>query len=317
MYNFQPCTAKYALYPAVKEAQTMPGLFKAATAVLILGLVCFGQVGNVSALELEEEEGDGESGEVPLYYLQLQDFVAAKIKEEEEALRPKIFEYIVEPADCLYTIAARFGTDVDTLVRLNNIVNPSLIFPGDRLEILTVVGCVHDVKDGDTVAGIAASYGVDESTIMHANAISDPTKLTRGERIIVPGGVDSRSAPRLSFQWPLQGRLTSGFGWRGGKFHYGIDLAAPYGTPFYAAAGGRVTYAGYRGSYGILIELDHGGGCLTRYGHASKAAVVANQRISAGQTLGYIGLTGNTTGPHLHFELHVAGEKVNPLKYLP
>ncbi len=292
----------------------MPGLFRAATAVLILGLACFGQVEKVSALELEEE-GEGESGEVPLYYLQLQDFVAAKSKEEE-GLRPKILEYIVEPMDCLYTIAARYGTDVDTLVWLNDIANPSLIHPGDRLEILTVIGCVHDVKEGDTVAGIAAAYGVDETTILHANELSDPSKLSRGERIIVPGGIDSRSSPRISFRWPVQGRFTSGYGWRNGKFHYGIDIAAAYGTAFHAAAGGRVTHAGYRGSYGILVEVDHGGGYLTRYGHACKTAVAVGQQVSPGQTLGYIGLTGNTTGPHLHFEIHVAGEKVNPLKYL-
>ncbi|HPU00588.1 MAG: M23 family metallopeptidase [Firmicutes bacterium] len=292
----------------------MPGLYKTAAAMLILGLACFVPAGAVSALELEE---DGESGEVPLYYLQLQEFIAAKAEEEEEALRPRLLEYTVEPGDCLYTIAKRFGTNVDTLIHLNNLANPSLIHPGDRLEVLTVVGCVHRVVEGDTVSGIAAAYGVDEAAIIKANAIEDPTKLARGERIIVPGATVSRSAPRLYFRWPLKGRLTSGFGWRSGKFHYGIDLAAPYGTPFYAAAGGRVTYAGYRGSYGILVEVDHGGGCLTRYGHASKAAVSAGQRISAGQLLGYVGLTGNTTGPHLHFELHMGGKRVNPLAYLP
>lgn len=291
----------------------MSGLLKAATVALIVGLACFGHVEKASASELEE---DGESGEVPLYYLQLQDFTAAK-SCEEEALKPKILEYIVEPMDCLYTIAARFGTDVDTLVRLNDIVNPALIHPGDRLEILTVVGCIHDVKEGDTVEAIAAAYGVDETTILQANEISDPAALPRGERVIVPGGVDSRGSQRVSFHWPVQGRLTSGYGWRNGKFHYGIDIAVAYGTAFHAAAGGRVTHAGYRGSYGIMIEVNHGGGYLTRYGHACKTAVSAGQQVSPGQTLGYIGLTGNTTGPHLHFEIHAAGENVNPLKYLP
>lgn len=292
--------------------QAMSGLNKAVAATLIAGLVCFCFGTKVSAMELEEK--DGETGEVPIYYLQLQGFVAEKSREEEDC-RPKIFEYIVEPRDCLYTIAENFGTDVETLIQLNDVINPSLIHPGDHLEILTVVGCVHDVEEGDTVSAIAVAYGVDETAIRAANMLSDPPVLSRGERIIVPGGI-TRGSPRISFFWPVQGRLTSGFGWRSGKFHYGIDLAVPYGTAIRAAAAGRVTHAGYRGSYGVMIELDHGSGYLTRYAHASRAAVTVGQSVSTGQTLGYVGLTGNTTGPHLHFEIHAAGKKVNPLKYL-
>lgn len=292
----------------------MSGLLKAAAVSLILGMACFGFVEKASAMDLDDE-GDAESGEVPLYYLQLQDFVAAQSEVGEE-LKPKILEYIVEPTDCLYTIAARFGTDVNTLVQLNQILNPDLIHPGDRLEILTVVGCVHDVTEGDTVAAIAAAYGVDQTTIIQANELSDPSALARGERIIVPGGITARSSPRISFSWPLRGRLTSGYGWRNGKFHYGIDIAAAYGTAFRAAAGGRVVCTGYRGSYGMMIEVDHGGGYLTRYGHASRAAVAVGQQVVPGQVLGHVGMTGNTTGPHLHFEIHDSGERVNPLKYL-
>ena len=291
----------------------MSALLKTVTATLIAGLACFCLGAKVSALELKE--GDGESGELPVYYLQLQDF-AAERSRIEEVCRPRIFEYTVEPMDCLYNIAARFGTDVETLVRLNNIANPGLIHPGDRLEILTVVGCVHDVEEGDTVAAIAVAYGVDETTIREANKLGEIPVLPRGERVIVPGGIAARSSLRISFCWPVRGRLTSGYGWRDGKFHYGIDIAAPYGTAFRASAGGRVTHTGYRGSYGIMIELDHGGGCLTRYAHASQAVVSVGQLVSAGQLLGYIGLTGNTTGPHLHFEIHADGEKVDPLNYL-
>ncbi|HOB28631.1 MAG TPA: M23 family metallopeptidase [Bacillota bacterium] len=290
----------------------MSGLTKAATAALIVGLTCFGFVEKAAAIGQEEEEG--EMGEVPLYYLQLQDFTAAQ--EEEEALRPKILEYTVRPGDCLYTIATQFGTNVDTLVCLNNMINPSLIHPGECIEILTVVGCVHDVKEGETIAAIADAYGVDETVIFQANEISPTSILSRGERIIVPGGVSSHDSRRLTFQWPLQGTLTSGYGWRNGKFHYGIDLAAAYGTAFYAAAGGQVTWAGYRGSYGIMIEVDHGDGYRTRYGHAHKVAVSVGQWVKPGQKLGYVGLTGNTTGPHLHFEIHAGGKKVNPLQFL-
>ena len=287
----------------------MSGSIKVIALVLVVGLACFCLGSKVPAMEPESSPGG-----VPLYYLQLQDFAAEMIVEDG---KPRLLEYTVETGDCLYTIAERFGTDVHTLIRLNSIVNPGLIYPGDRLEILTVIGCVHDVTEGDTVEAIADAYGVDENAIREANELEDIPELPRGERIIVPGGVAARNAQRLSFQWPLQGRLSSGYGWRSGKFHYGIDLAVPYGTAFCASAAGRVTHAGYRGSYGIMVEVDHGGGYLTRYGHASRAAVAVGHHVKPGEILGYVGLTGNTTGPHLHFELHVAGEKVNPLKYLP
>ncbi len=287
----------------------MSALAKAITVVLIFGLVCCGFAGNLFAGALEDNEAPG----IPLYYLQLRDFTASL---EERAHRPKIMEYTVQPGDCLYTIARECGTDVETLVYLNGIARPDLIHPGDRLEILTVVGCVHDVEEGDTVTAIARAYGVKEGAILQANEIEAPASLHRGERIIVPGGVFSRAPGRPSFRWPLEGVLTSGFGWRKGKFHYGIDIAAAYGTAFRAAAGGRVTCAGYRGGYGIMIEVDHGAGYRTRYGHACSSAVAAGQQVSPGQILGYIGLTGNTTGPHLHFEIYEGDQKVDPLGFL-
>lgn len=291
----------------------MSGLTKTAAAVLILGLICLGSVKDVSAREREREGGDGR-GAVPLYYLQLQDFTAAR--EEEEALRPRLVDYTVRAGDCLCTIAAEFETDLDTLVHLNNLADPNLIYPGERLEILTVAGCVHDVAEGDTLAAIARCYGVAEGAILQANEIEDPETLPRGERIIVPGGVLSRSMEQPSFQWPLQGNITSGYGWRKGKFHYGIDIGAPCGSAIRAARGGRVAFVGYRGSYGILIEVDHGAGYRTRYAHAGDVLVSPGQQVKTGQKLGRVGLTGNTTGPHLHFEIHESGEKVNPLNLL-
>ena len=289
----------------------MCGLSKTATVALLIGLTCFGLAVQVSALEQDEEEE--EMGEVPSYYLQLQDFTAAL---EEESLRPQIEEYTVQPGDCLYTIADEFGTDVNTLAQLNDLANPGLIHPGERLEILTVVGCVHDVEAGDTVTAIAGTYGVDEEAILQANIIEDESALPRGERVIIPGGVLSRSNAQPAFQWPLQGRITSGYGWRKGKFHYGIDISALYGTAFHAAAGGRVSFVGYRGSYGLMIEVDHGAGYRSRYAHACTAAVSPGQKVKSGQKLGCVGLTGNTTGPHLHFEIHEGDKKADPLQFL-
>jgi murein DD-endopeptidase MepM/ murein hydrolase activator NlpD len=115
--------------------------------------------------------------------------------------------------------------------------------------------------------------------------------------------------------WPVPGPVVSGFGWRWGRMHEGIDIAAGYGTPIQAAAAGTVIYAGWMGGYGNLIIVDHGGGLATAYAHQS-SFVVGGGTVSQGQTIGYVGCTGHCFGPHLHFEVRVNGAAVDPLGYL-
>jgi len=117
-------------------------------------------------------------------------------------------------------------------------------------------------------------------------------------------------------------RFTSGFGTRSDPFrgraamHSGIDLAGPVGTPIYAAADATVGHAGVRGGYGNLIELDHGSGIATRYGHLSRISVTAGERVRRGQLIGLMGSTGRSTGSHLHYEVRIDGRAVNPLPFL-
>ena len=118
------------------------------------------------------------------------------------------------------------------------------------------------------------------------------------------------------FVWPVGGTLTSTFGWRWGRMHEGIDIGAPGGTPIAAAAAGVVIHAGWMGGYGNLVVIDHGGGIATAYGHQSSIAVGSGQQVSQGQTIGYVGSTGHSTGNHLHFEVRVNGAAVDPLGYL-
>ncbi len=130
------------------------------------------------------------------------------------------------------------------------------------------------------------------------------------------------SAPNGRLQWPTSGKLTSGFGNRrhpifgGTRFHSGIDLAAPSGTPIIAADGGEVLQASYSGGYGYSILIYHGGGFATFYAHMSGFAVGQGQMVKRGQVIGYVGTTGWTTGPHLHFEVRINGAAQNPLGYL-
>lgn len=118
--------------------------------------------------------------------------------------------------------------------------------------------------------------------------------------------------------WPVSGSLNSYFGWRSwGDFHRGIDIGSAYGTPVASAADGVVVAAEYRGTYGNMILISHGGGISTVYAHLSGFNVDVGGNIAQGEVIGWIGLTGLTTGPHLHFEVRVSGEFVNPLDYLP
>jgi murein DD-endopeptidase MepM/ murein hydrolase activator NlpD len=123
--------------------------------------------------------------------------------------------------------------------------------------------------------------------------------------------------------WPVAGPVVSGFGWRVHpifhvrKFHTGIDIGAGYGTPIHAADSGTVIYAAGMSGYGNVIVIDHGGGLSTLYAHQSGFATGMGAGVSRGQVIGYVGSTGYSTGPHLHFEVRVGGSPVDPMGYLP
>ena len=116
--------------------------------------------------------------------------------------------------------------------------------------------------------------------------------------------------------WPSRGPATSEFGPRWGRMHEGIDIGSGSGSPIYAASSGVVTFAGRMGGYGNLTLIDHGG-VVTAYAHQSRIGVAVGQRVTAGETIGAVGATGNVTGPHLHFEVRDNGQPRDPRRYLP
>ncbi|NES75347.1 MULTISPECIES: peptidoglycan DD-metalloendopeptidase family protein [Okeania] len=130
----------------------------------------------------------------------------------------------------------------------------------------------------------------------------------------LPGG----SMQFTGYTWPSKGTLTSGYGWRWGRMHRGIDIAAPTGTPIVAAAPGVVTYANWNsGGYGNLVEIKHPNGSLTVYAHNSQILVREGQKVAQGELIAKMGSTGRSTGPHLHFEIHPTGNgAVNPMALL-
>lgn len=130
------------------------------------------------------------------------------------------------------------------------------------------------------------------------------------------GAAGSGAAPAGGLSWPVSGPVTSPFGMRWGRMHEGIDIGVPSGTPVAAAAAGTVIVAGWMGGYGNLVVVDHGNGLSTAYGHNTSFAVSVGQAVAKGQTIALSGSTGNSSGPHVHFEVRVNGLAVDPLGYL-
>jgi murein DD-endopeptidase MepM/ murein hydrolase activator NlpD len=117
--------------------------------------------------------------------------------------------------------------------------------------------------------------------------------------------------------WPVRGPVTSGYGMRWGRMHEGIDVGASTGTPIWAAKAGRVIHSGWMSGYGNVVVIDHGGGFTTVYAHQSRIAAGDGASVDRGQVIGYVGSTGRSTGPHLHFETRFGGSPRNPMNYLP
>ncbi len=155
-----------------------------------------------------------------------------------------------------------------------------------------------------------------ERTVLSSQTVREPTPTIKA--------VGTKERPKTAstgkFSWPVRGRVTSYFGNRrifgGTRFHSGLDIAAPHGTPIKAADGGKVTFAGNKGTYGKLVIITHDNGVQTYYAHNSSIVVSAGQRVYKGQTIAKCGSTGRSTGDHCHFEVRIRGSAVNPLSYL-
>jgi murein DD-endopeptidase MepM/ murein hydrolase activator NlpD len=151
-----------------------------------------------------------------------------------------------------------------------------------------------------------------------ARADVELMKWTDGKSVIWVNADGVGGEGSQAIEMPVKGRLTSGFGERFHpilgyeRFHAGIDLAAAAGTPIVAAADGKVKSAGWAGGYGQAVEIVHSGGIETRYGHMSRIAAYAGETVRRGEVIGYVGSTGLSTGPHLHFEVMKNGRPVNP-----
>lgn len=250
---------------------------------------------------------------------------------EEGAVLPpappslEIQTYKVRPGDSVGAIAARFGIRADSLVSMNGIKNARSLKSGTELRVPNMDGLLHSVAKGESLASIAARYKVEPSLLADANDLGS-SLLRPGQAVFIPGARIPEAELKRVFGeyavWPLRGPLSSAFGYRDNpftgvrQFHTGIDIVAPSGTPIKAAMDGTVADAGYNVIFGNYVILNHAEGVQTLYGHMTKISVVRGQRLSQGATVGTVGSTGYSTGPHLHFGFFRGGTPVNPAKYL-
>jgi murein DD-endopeptidase MepM/ murein hydrolase activator NlpD len=212
--------------------------------------------------------------------------------------------HVIRPGETLWHIAATYGISIDALRRVNRLPSASHIIVGETLRIPPAEGMSAFAQVPQTSA--AKEWALFLGVQRHL-ARRTPTSVK----------------PPRGFSWPVEGQLSSPFGERGDvmggggtRFHAGIDLRVPTGTPVLAAQDGIVVVAGDNGAYGKLVKLDHPHGYSTLYAHNSRVLVYVGQTVKAGQVICLSGSTGRSTGPHLHFEMHKDGLPVDPLAYL-
>ena len=248
--------------------------------------------------------------------------------------RTEVIEYTVQKGDNVFQIAQMFNVSQDTIIWANYPLemDPDLLNIDQVLRILPVTGVEHTVKAGETLEGIAKRYQVTPEAITgyEPNKLSSAADLHEGQVLIIPDGIKpfephlvytrlgllttNAKAEPGKFVWPTHGAITQYFD---KNTHHGLDIANKPGTPILAAGAGTIIAAGWKGSLGNAVFIDHGNGYQTWYGHLQAIYVQAGQAVKRGQQIGEMGNTGRSTGPHLHFVVRVQGGAVNPIRYLP
>ncbi len=290
--------------------------------------------------------------EEPVQTTETPEAVAAATLE----LEPAYFTYVVQEGDTAATIAARFGIELESLLWNNSELrtDPDLLLIGEELTVPARDGILYTVMLGDTLLDVADIYQTDVESIvgLGANEIGDADSVREGVVLLLPGAVPppppppavtpepffAAAAPQEAspgdvfsptppapsavvsgFIWPLVGPIGDYFGAPrgGGTYHQGLDIGAPTGTPIVAAAPGQVVLASAGYGYGNYVVIRHDNGYETLYAHFSQIYVGQGQWVAQGETIGTVGSTGWSTGPHLHFEVRVGGAAIDPLYYLP
>lgn len=249
--------------------------------------------------------------------------------EIKDATSTQMSLYVVRNGDSLSQIADMFDVSVNTILWANDMKKGAKLVTGDTLIILPVSGVKHIVAKGQTMASIAKQYKADITDIALFNDIAENAKLVVGDELIIPDGqraeesdkpIKNLAASTAKDKKYYETHPTTNYagyfinpvpGYRKSQGIHdknAVDLAIPTGTPILASASGRVTLArnGYNGGFGNVVIIQHPNGTETLYAHQSKIATTTGAQVYQGQVIGYVGSTGRSTGPHLHFEVHGA-----------
>jgi len=229
-----------------------------------------------------------------------------QLRTEEEALKHNYsnLEEVAHERDIQVASLGSLASEVSSLYGLKS--DPRM-----------VTGASEKIHDTEVNYSIDQLYALRTSALTGATMTGISLGLTRN--VTTADWVRANSAPNL---WPVEGPVTASFGERidpfngEGAFHSGIDISAPVGQPIVAPADGVVIYADFLGGYGRAVMIVHGHGISTRYGHLASFAVSPGQQVHRGDTIGYVGVSGRSTGPHLHYEVRINNTPVNPYKYL-
>ncbi|MDB5244485.1 MAG: hypothetical protein JWN18_355 [Parcubacteria group bacterium] len=246
--------------------------------------------------------------------------------------------YVVRSGDSLSEIADMFNVSKNTIIWANDLAGVNDVHPGDTLIILPVSGVERTVVKGDTIKSLAKKYGADANEIAQFNGLSPDAVLVVGSTVIIPGGelggATVQTTTKAGIKKPVTKERTFGTNGavQGGYYTHplpgwpvsqslhgwnGVDISGGgiRGTPIHAAAGGTVIIArsngGWNGGYGNYVVITHNNGSQTLYAHMSSAIVSPGQSVGSGEIIGYVGSTGDSSGPHLHFEVRGAA---NPLR---
>jgi murein DD-endopeptidase MepM/ murein hydrolase activator NlpD len=247
------------------------------------------------------------------------------IADIEKPKNATISVYTVKQGDTVASIARLFDVSPATIRWANDIAAGSALKPGQVLTILPVTGIRHTVKSGDTLASIAKKFGASASEVANYNGLAVSDALEVGSTIIIPDGeIAAPPAPapakkttvvkKVANAVSRVGAAASGYlsplasyvQTQGVHGYNAVDMAAPVGTTVRAAAAGTVIVAksgGYNGGYGTYVVIQHANGSQTLYAHMSRTTVSSGNTVAQGETVGSVGLTGKTTGAHLHFEI--------------
>lgn len=296
--------------------------------------VAVAEVSDVSVPAGEEENGlsedifNGQGGYETLNgaALYADEFAEVIPVEPEEPDELYYTVYRIRKGDMIGYLAEDFGVTQDTLISVNNIKQTRYIQPGDYIRIPNMPGIVYTVReDGETLETIAAKYEVDADKCSRLNDIALADTLSAGTTLFIPDAeLDWVTRQEINgdlFHRPIHASyyISSYFGWRASPFtgarsyHSGIDLACPSWTKIYGALGGTVSSVGYNDTYGYHVIVTHHSGYKTLYGHMVQwPSVKVGQYVTTETILGYVGSTGLSTGPHLHFTVYKNGVAVNP-----